>query len=701
MEFGAMRDVYRLGCDIGGTFTDFVLINTRSGQVHTAKRLTTPADPSLAMLMGLEQLRRSVPDYSSATERLAHATTLVANAVVERTGAKTALLCTLGFRDVIELRRYVRVTTYELFADPPLPLVRRSLRLPVNERTRADGSVLKAVDSAEIARVAARLAADDVQAVAICFLHAFSNPANERAAGELLTRLLPGVAISLSSDVLPQIKEYERSSTTVINAYVKPLTAGYLSKLANGVTEAGFRAPLQIMLSNGGIGSAKLAAELPVRLIESGPVAGAVAARYLARMLNVSEILAYDMGGTTAKACLIRDGTLPITDELEVARTRRFTRSSGFPVAIPAVNMIEIGAGGGSIARVNALGIVEVGPQSAGAAPGPACYGLGGTQPTVSDADLMLGYLDPEGFAGGSMPLNRALAESAIQSTIGTPLRTDVAEAAWIIHDVVNETMAAAVRMHVSERGGDASRPLLAAFGGAGPVHVCNLATKLGISRILVPLRAGVLSALGLVLAPAAFDIARTRKVPLQRLNFAELAREVEAMQREIAAKLREVEALIPRFEVALGLGYIGQSYHVPVDVIPDRIALLTADELLKAFAGIYRGKYGYFYDDVPVELVTVYVAGVAGAEIDALPELPTSRADASSASRGTRSAYSARQRRFVPYTVYRRELLQRDMEFAGPCLIEEDAATTVVDAGGRVAVDRYGSLDIHLDATE
>jgi N-methylhydantoinase A len=350
---------------------------------------------------------------------------------------------------------------------------------------------------------------------------------------------------------------------------------------------------------------------------------------------------------------------------------------------------------------VNALGIVEVGPQSAGAAPGPACYGLGGTQPTVSDADLMLGYLDPEGFAGGSMRLDRALAESAIQSAICAPLRIGVGEAAWIIHDVVNETMAAAVRMHVSERGGDPSRPLLAAFGGAGPVHVCNLATKLGIRRILVPLRAGVFSALGLVLAPAAFAIARTRKVPLQRLNFAELAREVEAMQHEIAAKLREVEAQIPRFDVALGLGYIGQSYHVPVGVIPDRIAMLTADELLKAFAGIYRGKYGYFYDDVPVELVTVYVSGVAGAEIDALPELPMSHADAGAASRGRRSAYSARQGCFLPYTIYRRELLQRGMEFAGPCLIEEDAATTVVDAGARVAVDRYGSLDIHLDATE
>ena len=402
-----MHDVYRVGCDIGGTFTDFVLFDTSTGNVLTAKRLTTPADPSLAMLAGLAELSGRVAEYATATGWLTHATTLVANAVLERKGAKTALLCTEGFRDVIELRRYVRVTTYELFADPPPPLVRRSLRLPVNERTRADGSMLKAVDAEEIARIAARLKLEDVKSVAICFLHAFSNPANERAAGELLAQLLPGVAISLSSDVLPQIKEFERSSTTVINAYVKPLTHGYLGKLRTGVVAAGFRTPLQIMLSNGGIGSAGVAAEFPVRLIESGPVAGAVVAQRLARMLGLPEILAYDMGGTTAKACLIRDGALPMTDDLEVARTRRFTKSSGFPVAIPAVNMIEIGAGGGSIARINALGIVQVGPESAGADPGPACYGLGGKEPTVSDADLVLGYLDADRFAGGTMRLDR------------------------------------------------------------------------------------------------------------------------------------------------------------------------------------------------------------------------------------------------------------------------------------------------------
>jgi N-methylhydantoinase A len=696
-----MAHGFRIGCDIGGTFTDFVLIETNTGRVRTAKRLTTPDDPSRAMLAGLTELVYSAPGSASAAERLAHATTLVANAVIERKGAKTALLCTAGFRDVIELRRYVRVTTYEMFADPPTPLVPRHLRLPVNERTRADGSILRPVDPVEIEQIVAQLRSEGVETVAICFLHAFSNPANERATGELLTRLLPGVAISLSSAVLPQIKEYERSSTTVINAYVKPLTAGYLGRLEKGIAEAGFRSPLQIMLSNGGIGSARTAAEFPVRLVESGPVAGAVVAQRFARLLGLPEVLAYDMGGTTAKACLIRDGVLPLTDELEVARSRRFTKSSGFPVAIPAVSMIEIGAGGGSIARINALGIVQVGPESAGAAPGPACYGLGGTRPTVSDADLVLGYLDADHFAGGTMRLDRSAAENAIGTEIAEQLSLGTTAAAWTIHDVVNETMAAAVRMHVSERGGDPSRLVVVAFGGAGPVHVCNLAKKLRISRILVPLRAGVLSALGLVLAPAAYDIARTRKTPLQGLDFRALAGDVAQMQAEIAAKLQEVANVPASYEVALGLGYIGQSYHVPVSVGVETIAALTAGELLARFAAEYRGKYGYFYDDVPVELVTMHVAGVAGTETRALPELEMLGGDTSAAVQARRDAYSARTATPTSFAVYRRDSLKPGITFEGPCLIEEESATTVVDVDARVTIDRFGSLDIALGCTE
>jgi N-methylhydantoinase A/oxoprolinase/acetone carboxylase beta subunit len=695
-----MGSKWRVGCDIGGTFTDFVLTETESGRVVTAKRLTTSANPSVAVLAGLASLDALAPGYAASSTRFAHATTLVANAVIERKGAKVALLTTAGFRDVVELRRYVRVTTYEMYADPPLPLVPRYLRFPVHERTRADGSIRQAVDPDEITAIAVRLAAEDVTSVAVAFLHSFTNPANERTAGELLARLLPGVAVSLSSDVLPQIKEYERASTTLVNAYVKPLARAYLGKLETGVREVGFLTPLQIMLSNGGIGSARTAAEYPVRLIESGPVAGAVMAQQLARLMGLDEVVAFDMGGTTAKACLIRNASLPLTDELEVARSRRFTKSSGFPIAIPAVNMIEVGAGGGSIARVNALGVVAVGPESAAAAPGPACYGLGGSEPTVSDADLVLGYLDAERFAGGSMRLERSAAERAIAARVGAPTGVALEAAAWTIHDVVNESMAAAIRMHISERGGDASRPVLIAFGGAGPVHVANLAAKLGMRRILVPMRAGVLSALGLVLAPAAFDIARTRKVALEALDLGMLADDVAWLAKVIRERLAEVGPAAPRFEVALGLGYIGQSYHVPVPVAADRIAALTRDEVLQAFAAVYREKYGYFYDDVPVELVSVHVTGIAGDPAPILPAAPR-RGNGEAAVFGQRRAWSPRRRAFLPFNVYRRDDLAPGMRLAGPCLIEEEAATTVIDVGGRAGLDRLGSLDITIAGEE
>jgi len=689
---------FRVGVDIGGTFTDFVLLDETSGAIHIAKRLTTPHDPSVAMLGGLAAFDEAARGYAAKTARLAHATTLVANTVIERKGAVTALLTTAGFRDVLELRRYVRVTTYELYSDPPEPLVPRFLRLPVTERIRADGSVRTPVAPAELDRIAEVLRAEKVESVAICFLHAFTNPAHERAVGEHLAKKLPGVAISLSSDVLPQIKEFERSSTTVVNAYVKPLTQNYLRRLEDGVRSTGFSAPLQIMLSNGGIGSATTAGDFPVRLIESGPVAGAIVSRHLGELLSLDEVLSYDMGGTTAKACLIRGNALPLTDELEVARSKRFTKSSGFPVAIPAVNMIEIGAGGGSIAAISALGIVQVGPESAASVPGPACYGLGGTHPTVTDADLVLGYLDTERFAGGTMKLTKAAAEEAILQHVGKPTGTDVAAAAWTIHDVVNEAMASAVRMHVTERGGDPSRPALVAFGGAGPVHVTNLAAKLGIRRVLVPMRAGVLSALGLVLAPAAYDMVRTRKTPLTSVDFAAVAREVAEIRAVIATRLAEVEpGEAPVFDVAFDVGYIGQGYQVPVPVPVDGIAALTPAAVLARFAEVYREKYGYFYDDVPAELVNLRVSGRVGQGSAVVKAQPAAAGTVAAAKRGERPAWSARERRFMAFGVYDRDKLGPGMSFPGPAVVEEASATTVVDSGSTVTVDRYGTLDIAL----
>ena len=689
------RTAYRLGCDVGGTFTDFVLYDERSGAIHEGKCLTTPADPSVGVLEGLRAFGAIDPEHVARTRRIAHATTLVANAVIERKGALTALLATRGFRDVLELRRHVRVTTYELWADPPAPLVPRHLRIPVDERTYSDGTVLRPVSPEEIEAAVALMRAQRVGSVAVAFLHSYVNPENEREAARLLRELAPEIAVTTSADVLPQIKEYERTSTTVVNAYVKPLVQRYLGNLDGGLAGAGYTAPLRVMLSNGGLGSTETAGDFPLRLIESGPVAGAIVGRQIAELLELPEVLSFDMGGTTAKACLIRERTLPITDELEVARSRRFTRSSGFPVAVPAVNMIEIGAGGGSIAGINEMGLVQVGPESAGADPGPICYGRGGTRPTVTDADLLLGYLNPGNFAGGSMRLDEAAARAGIEEQLARPRGQSALEAAWTVHDVVNETMAAAVRMHITERGGNPRQAVLVAFGGAGPLHACHLAAKLRIGRVMVPLRAGVLSALGLLVAPPAYDIVRTHKAPLAELDEAATGALLEEMAASISALLARLDSEGElRFRRGIDVGYIGQSYQVtvPLDGAVDREAVW------RSFAALYREKYGYFYDDVPAEIVNLRVLGeLVGGELEFEPLAPGEGA----APAGERPAWSARERRMRPFTVFDRDRLGPGAAFAGPAIVEEASATTIIDEGAAVEVDEYGSLVISVDVEE
>ncbi len=684
---------YRVACDVGGTFTDVVLHDETTGDIHIEKRLTTPSDPSRGALAGLRAFEAVDASHVARTHRIAHATTLVANTVIERKGARTALLTTRGFRDVLELRRHVRVTTYELWEDPPEPLVARRLRLGVDERTYGDGTILKAPVREEIAQIAELLRAEGIESVAIAFLHAYVNPSNELVAAAWLAELLLGVEITTSAGVLPRIKEYERTSTTVVNAYVKPTTRGYLQHFDEGLGAAGYGAPLRIMLSTGGIASAETAGAFPVRLIESGPVAGAIVGRHFAELLGEPEVISFDMGGTTAKACLIRDGALPITDQLEVARSRRFTKSSGFPVAVPAVDMIEIGAGGGSIAFINALDLVQVGPESAGADPGPACYGQGGERPTVSDADVVLGYLDPARFAGGRMTLDVEAAERALRDHLGRHTGRDLFSAAWTVRNVVDEAMAAAVRMHASERGGTPDRALLVAFGGAGPMHADHLARKLSMRRILVPLRAGVLSALGLLIAPAAFDLARTIKTPLARLReadaeavFAELAAEIEATLRQI-----DTNSAI-EYTRSADIGYIGQGYQVtvPLDDAP-----LDGDVLWDRFARVYRDKYGYFYDDVPGEVVDLRLNGQLAMAAPTLraADPPTG----ATATPSERQAYSAVAGEVIAFAVHDRERLVPGMRIEGPAIIEEASTTTVIDSDAGLEVDELGSLLITL----
>jgi N-methylhydantoinase A len=674
-------------------------LNETTGTLLTEKCLTTSPDPSVGFLHSLTQMKLQAGEYFSAVAQIAHASTLVANAIIERKGARCALLCTKGFRDILEVRRHVRVTTYELWSDPPEPLVPRYLRLPVDERTRADGTIITPVRQDELAALANTLRAERVESIAIVFLHSYVNPANELEAKRILQEFLPAVPITTSASVLPQIKEYERTSTTVVNAYVRPLVEKYISNLASRFERAAIEAPFYIMLSNGGVASPKTAQEFPVRLIESGPVAGAKVVQHFGRQWGIGDALAFDMGGTTAKACLIQQGEIPITHELEVARSQRFTKLSGYPIAVPGAHLIEIGAGGGSIARVNSLGLVQVGPESASSQPGPACYGRGGTEPTVTDADLILGYLDPDYFAGGTMPLHAENASAAIARTIGDKTGRDPIEAAWAIHNVVNETMAAAIRMYVAERGGIFDGVTLVAFGGAGPVHADNLARKLGVRKFVVPLRAGVLSAVGLVLAPPVYDIVKTYRVALDHLDAEHVERAYRDLESEVAKILLQVErdGRVTFFR-SIDVGYIGQGYQVTLPVTRHAKSF-RPESVLKKFAGVYREKYGYYYDDVPAEIANIRVNGQIGGR-----KIKLKRMDASGAGKASqkisRPAYSAILGQMVEFAVYDRPSLRRRMSISGPAVIEEASSTTVVDLGARLVVDDHGSLVITVPET-
>ncbi|MGD8472222.1 MAG: hydantoinase/oxoprolinase family protein, partial [Desulfobacteraceae bacterium] len=456
---------YRLGCDIGGTFTDFVLVDDETGDFQINKCLTTPADPSDAVEEGIRGLLERVPGFMLKINEFIHGTTLVINAIIERKGAKTALITTRGFRDVLELGREMRYDAYDIFAEYPEPLVPRSLRKEVTERIAADGRVIVKLNREEVEQVLAGLCDSGIESLAVCLINSYENPIHEIQIKEIITQNAPDLYLSTSCEVLPQIREYERTCTTVTNAYVKPITAKYLAKLSARLESLGFRGKLFIMLSSGGITSVETAREYPVRIIESGPTAAVIASQHYGKMFQIKDMFCFDMGGTTAKSCLIQKGHAGLVSTFEVGRVQRFKKGSGLPIQVPVVDLMEIGAGGGSIARMSKMGLLQVGPESAGADPGPACYNRGGSNPTVTDADLVLGYLDPNYFLGGTMPLDKSAAEKAIEEKVAKPLETRVTEAAFGIHDLINETMAAAAKTHIAEKGGNPNIVTISAFG--------------------------------------------------------------------------------------------------------------------------------------------------------------------------------------------------------------------------------------------
>jgi N-methylhydantoinase A len=680
----------RLAADIGGTFTDVVL--EHAGRRFSAKVLTTPRAPEEGMLDGIAQVLRSAGLAAGDVEVLIHGTTLATNALIERAGARTAFVTTAGFRDVLEMGYEKRYEHYDLNLELPPPLVPRALRFPVRERMTARGEVNVPLAEGELVQVAAALRAADIEAVAIGFLHAYANDAHERRAGEILAERLPGVAITLSSAVCPEIREYERFSTACANAYVQPLMARYLGHLAAGLERLGLRCPLYLMTSGGGLTTLETARRLPVRLIESGPAGGAILSAGIARETGIAEVLSFDMGGTTAKICFISDGRPERARKFEVARIWRNLKGSGLPVRIPVTEMVEIGAGGGSIARLDALARIRVGPQSAGAEPGPVCYRRGGGEPTVTDANVVLGRIDPEAFAGGTLALDRAAAERAVRERIGERLKLDANWAAAGIGEIVEENMASAARVHAIERGKVAERCTLIAFGGAAPLHAARLAAKLGMSQVLVPVDASVGSAIGFLRAPMAFEVVRSAVLHERNFDPAAINRLLDAMRAEAAAI---VAAGAPGAALEthrlVEMRYLGQGHEMGVP-LPDRpMAPEDCAALREAYQARYEEQFGLRIADVPLEFLTWSVTVSTGLEDPDPPPAPA--ANRTAAPRGVREVFDPAAGKTEPLPAYWRADLVPGARLSGPALVTEPQTTTLLPAGWDLQVTAAGHL--------
>ena len=662
----------RVAVDIGGTFTDVVL-ETGGGTV-TTKVLTTHAEPAAGVARGLQEVLARAEARAGDVGVVLHGTTLATNALIERRGARTALITTEGHRDVLEMAFENRFEQYDVNIDRPQPLVPRRWRLTVPERMNAAGEVLTPLDLAAVEALVPRLAADAIESVAVGFLHGYANPAHEEAVADVLGRALPDVAVTLASVVCPEIREFERFSTACANAYVKPLMSRYLADLQQRLTALGFHCPFLMMTSGGGLTSLATAREFPIRLVESGPAGGAILAAQMAANLGLDRVVSLDMGGTTAKICLIDDGTPQYSRAFEVDRSYRFKKGSGLPVRIPVIEMVEIGAGGGSIASVDRLGRIAVGPQSAGSEPGPACYGRGGDRATVTDADVILGRLDPGRFAGGSMALDTEAAAGALRRHVGEPWRgadCPVGDAADAVSEIVDENMAAAARAHAAEWGKDTVGRTLIAFGGAAPIHAARIAEKLGLDAVLVPPAAGVGSAMGFLAAPVAFEVVRSRYVRLSAFDRAPVDEVMADMRAEAHAVVDAIaNGTLAELRRAY-MRYLGQGYEIAVDV-PDAP---TAENMRQAFDAAYERLYGRLIPGLDVEVLS-WTLTLRGEE----PRVPTDKL----AEAGSQDSMSGR---------VLRDVLRPGDRLEGPSTIIEDQTSTIVPEGFAASVDDSGNI--------
>ena len=682
----------RIGVDIGGTFTDVVL--EVGERLHSSKVLTTHAAPEEAIIEGIRTVCAGAGTAPGEIAMVIHGTTLATNALIERRGAKTAFITTRGFRDVIEMRTESRFEQYDLDLVLPEPLIARRDRFVVTERVNAQGKVLIGLNRAEAERLAERIGAGGYQSVAVGLLHSYANGAHERLLRDVLLAARPDLSISLSCEVSPQMREYERFTTVCANAYVKPLMSAYLARLGQRLAEAGLDCPVFLMHSGGGLISLDSAREFPVRLVESGPAGGAIFAAHIARSYGLDRVVSFDMGGTTAKICLIRDHTPRTAQVFEVARSYRFKKGSGMPISIPVIDMVEIGAGGGSLARVDALNQIRVGPESAGSEPGPACYQRGGARPAVTDADLILGRLDPDAFAGGSIRLSITAAEQALDAAVGAPLGLDLTTAAHGISEVVDENMANAARVHAVESGEDLSTYTMIAFGGAAPLHAGRLCEKLGITRLLVPEGAGVGSAIGFLKAPFSFEATRSVYMRLSAFDPAEAARVFAELKQEATDFVRTCDPNADiRHEYKIFVRYTGQGWEVPVDLDPSDADAPEAGRYRDLFEAAYRTLFRRVVEGLDIEVASWSVK--ATTPQPAAERIEPLQAGRDAVTEGTRSMFDAATSSMVEARVSARDRLAAGDSLAGPAVITERETSTILPTGFRVTLQPDGTLDV------
>jgi N-methylhydantoinase A len=693
---------FRVGVDIGGTFTDIVFLNDR-GELHTKKTPSSVENYARAIVEGIEQVFREHDLGPDAVEEILHATTVASNAILEHKGAKTGLISTKGFRDVLELRRLRMPRLYDLRWEKPPDLVPRYLRAEVAERLDERGNVIVPLDRAEAERVIDRLSAEGIGALAVCLLHSYVNPLHERQIAEIARRKAPDLLICISSDVLPEIKEYERTSTTVINAYVLPIVRQYCSRLRADLDAIGIRAPLHIMQSNGGLTTAETAAERPVNIIESGPAAGVVGAQALARKIGLSKVISFDMGGTTAKASIVENGEVTRSAEYSVGAGimigSRLLTGAGYLLKVPAIDLAEVGAGGGSHVWIDPGGSLQVGPSSAGANPGPVCYDLGGAEPTITDADVILGYLNPDYLLGGALRINARKSWEAFEAKVARVLGLPVEQTAYGAHRIAASNMIRAIKAVSSERGRDVRDYALFAFGGNGPLFAAAVAEALQMRRIVVPSSPGVFSSFGLLYTEIEHHFSRTFWRALRETDPAVIAAALDGLKENALAALARQGFAADRARVSLaaGMRYKGQSFELTIPIPDGPVSRQSIAELEEAFGREHEVTYGHRAGpDEPVEVVNLQVIGQG---IPDRPRVPDAiRGAAGSESRPTqRRAYFGAERDWIEVPVLARADLAAGR--IGPCIVEEYDATCIVPAGARAALDSFGNIVIDLPA--